>query len=329
LLKLAFDDQLAAIKITPFLGMLIDGINDLLSIFESVLSRSSKDVFPFYLKDVELYHQLSKLLLTVDSRLELVNKLASCPDLSLQFSIDALEELSRIAREIVTNSDISAMVRELEQIFTAYQEVRAMLGQEEKSGAEIKQDVQVFLESLKYDESMLNAYKIMEKRFRMYDAELYISYDNKFVPRTNNDLEDFNNCLKRPIRKGQGKRESWFYVEHQGASVAYYHNMLHAPHVVGGAEISFGPEKTPLERIGVLEKISVTGIMSMIDRDCFYKNLLRNDALYTVHRWTRRIFKHGLDACLSSLDSKWTSLYFTFQHESVGEIIKGGKPSLS
>jgi len=93
----------------------------------------------------------------------------------------------------------------------------------------------------------MDVYKIVEKRFRMYKKELYISYDNKFVPRTNNDLEDFNNCLKRPIRKGQGRKKSWFYVEHQGESVAYYHNILNAPHVVGGAEISWSSEKTPLE----------------------------------------------------------------------------------
>ena len=309
--------------------MLIDGIHDLLSIFESVLSRSSKDVFPFHLKDVELYHQLSELLETVNYRLDIVHDLASKCDLDLQFSIDTLEELSRIAGKIVNNSETCEMVRELERICAAFQEVRSILGQEGKSGAEIKKDVQAFLESLECDELMQDVYKIMEKRFRMYDAELYISYDNKLVPRTNNDLEDFNNCLKRPIRKGQGRRESWFYVEHQGASVAYYHNILNAPHVVGGAEISFGPEKTPLERIGVLEKISVTSIMALIDRDCFYKNLACNDALYTVHRWTRRIFKHGLAACLSSLDSTWSCLNMAFQRECIAEVKKGGELSLS
>ena len=161
----------------------------------------------------------------------------------------------------------------------------------------------------------------------MYENELYVAYHNKYVPRTNNDLEDLNNWLKRPIRKGQGKRESWFYVEHQGVSATYYHNILNAPHVVEGADISCSSEKTPLERIGVLEKISVSAIMNLINREYLYKSLVKNDRLYTVHRWTRMIFKQGLEKSLASLDYKWTSVIGFLMVKK--KIIKGGKTSLS
>ncbi|MHA1380962.1 MAG: hypothetical protein ACTSRG_21555 [Candidatus Helarchaeota archaeon] len=70
-----------------------------------------------------------------------------------------------------------------------------------KSGREVKQEINIFLDLLKYDSSLEDLYKILKKRFKMYENELYITYDNEFVPRTNNNLEDFNNCLKRPIRK--------------------------------------------------------------------------------------------------------------------------------
>jgi hypothetical protein len=266
------------------------------------------------------------MLSTVSSRLESVKILASHTTIDVRFLIDSLEGLDQITREIVDNSDLSNVVGKLERIFAIFQEIRYILGQK-KSGVEIKEAIKLFLNSLQCNSSLVEVYAIVKKRFKMYENELYIAYDNKFVPRTNNDLEDFNNCLKRPIRKRQGKRESWFYVEHQGVSATYYHNILNAPHVVGGAAISCSSEKTPLERIGVLEKISVSAIMNLINREYLYKSLVKNDRLYTVHRWTRRIFKQGLEKCLASLDSKWTCVIGILMVKK--KIIKGGTTSSS
>ena len=160
----------------------------------------------------------------------------------------------------------------------------------------------------------------------MYINELYIAYDNDSVPRTNSDLEDFNNGLKRAIRKGQGKKESWFYVEHQGSSVAYYHDLLKAPHAVGGTDISVNAEQTPLERIGALKTVSVSEIMTLIDKTAFYEILAKNDESYTVHRWTRKIFKQGLKKCLNALNFTWKTLIKRVFHEN--EFIIGGETSI-
>ncbi|MBA7655629.1 hypothetical protein ES703_63535 [subsurface metagenome] len=300
--------QIDALEISASLGLLLQKIFDLLEISESLLSRSSKDVFPFYLKHVELYRQLFNFSRSVISSLDLVCSLSGHVRLDVQFIIDCLNKLNRIIRRIVDDTTISKMVCELEQIFVVFQAIRKILGQTEKTGKEIKKEIAAFIISLQSTCSLMDIYKIVEKRFRMYKKELYISYDNKFVPRTNNDLEDFNNCLKRPIRKGQGRKKSWFYVEHQGESAAYYHNLLNAPHMVGGADISWSSEKTPLERIGVLDTISVSNIMNLINREYLYKSIVKNDKLYTVHRWTRKIFKHGLETCLISLDLELTIL---------------------
>ncbi len=324
---LTLSGQVDALVLSPSLEPLIKEIFDLLSIFESLFSRSSKDVFPFHLKHVELYRQLFKILPTVRSRLQSVKMLANYTDVDIQFLLDTLEGLGGLTYKIIDNSELSGLVNQLEHVFAVFQEVRRFLGQVKKRGSEVKKMVNSFLNTLKSDVSLGKTYKIVKKRFQMYEHELYVAYDNNYVPRTNNDLEDFNNCLKRPIRKGQGRRESWFYVEHQGVSATYYHNILNAPHVVGGADISCSSEKTPLERIGVLETISVTSIMNLIDTEYLYKSLVKNDKRYTVHRWTRKIFKHGLDTCLISLDSKWTSLMEIFKVKK--KIIKGGKTSSS
>ncbi len=222
--------------------------------------------------------------------------------------MDCFNELNKIIRRIVEDAFISKLVGRLEDIFAVFQEIRRILGQVEKTGEEIKEEVATLVSSLQSDESLADVYKIVEKRFRMYDNELYICYDNKYVPRTNNDLEDFNNRLKRPIRKGQGKKQSWFYVEHQGVSATYYHNLLNAPHVVGGADISWTSEQTPLERIGVLDTVSVSTIMNLLDREYLHKSIVKNDKLYTVHRWTRNIFKKGLEKCLEVHDEELAAL---------------------
>ena len=226
----------------------------------------------------------------------------------LQFLIDSLNELTRIINRIVDDASISKIIGRLEEIFAVFQEIRRIIGQAEKTGEEIKEEITSFVTSLQSNVSLADVYKIVEKRFRMYENELYICYDNKYVPRTNNDLEDFNNRLKRPIRKGQGRKQSWFYVEHQGESATYYHNLLNAPHIVGGAKISWTSEQTPLERIGVLDTVSVTNIMNLIDREYLYQSIAKNDKLYTVHRWTRKIFKQGLEKCLESHDEELAAL---------------------
>ena len=218
---------------------------------------------------------------------------------------DSLSDLYDILADIIEDHKLFVLVHELDTIFSIFNRIREILGQTGKTGEDIKNEIEKFIDSLQSDPTLKEVYIILKKRFMMYENELYICYDNTFIPRTNNDLEDFNNRLKRPIRKGQGMRESWFYVEHQGEPAAMFHNLLNSPHVVGGADISWTSEQTPLERIGVLNKVSVSEIMALIDREWFYSCLMKNDEFYTVHRWTCRIFKHGLDSCLDSLQDGW------------------------
>ena len=256
----------------------------------------------------------------MSSSLDLVSSLSGYVSVDLQFLKDCLIELTGIIRRIIDDASISKMVCNLEVIFGIFQEIRSILRQTDKTGEEIKEEITTLITSLQSDASLAGAYKIVEKRFRMYENELYVCYDNKYVPRTNNDLEAFNNRLKRPIRKGQGRMQSWFYVEHQGESATYYHNLLNAPHVVGGADISWSSEQAPLERIGVLDAISATNIMNLIDREYLYQSLIKNDKLYTVHRWTRKIFKQGLEKCLEWHDEELIALAKTIISEEKGII---------
>jgi len=56
--------------------------------------------------------------------------------------------------------------------------------------------------------------------------------------------------------------------------------VLNAPHMVGCAKISWTSEQIPLERIGVLDAVSVIYIMNLIDREYLYQSLVKNDKVY-------------------------------------------------
>ncbi|MFX1257764.1 MAG: hypothetical protein ACFFAN_07895 [Promethearchaeota archaeon] len=105
--------------------------------------------------------------------------------------------------------------------------------QTEKSGREIKDEMTRFLNSPQFKDILVIIYEIMKKRFVIYENELYLLYDYDFISQTDNDLEDFNNCLNMSIRKGQGRKVSWFYMKHKGESVAYYNNLLNAVNMAG------------------------------------------------------------------------------------------------
>lgn len=276
---------------------------------------------------MELYRQLSGISTTTKDWLKSISESFKSWLSGLPLIRGTLRDLSEIITRIVENSKISELVFKLERVDCLFEEIRRVLGQKEKSGAQIKNEIRAILTAHPSDCEIAEALAIVNKRFKMYENELYIAYDNDLVPRTNNDLEDFNNSLKRAIRKGQGKKESWFYVEHQGISVAYYHDLLKKPHEVGGTPISANSEQSPLERIGALKTVSVSAIMSLIDRSSFYKILAKNDASYTVHRWTKKIFKEGLKKCLKSLNSAWKKLIKKDSYET--KLIIGWITSLS
>lgn len=276
---------------------------------------------------MELYRQLSTISLTIKDWLKSVSELSKTTRVNLQLIKKCLHDLNKLVTRIVENSKISRLVCALERVNSLFQEIRRVLGQEEKSGTEIKTEISACIASHQSDQKFTRALEIVNKRFKMYENELYIAYDNDSVPRTNNDLEDFNNGLKRAIRKGQGKKESWFYVEHQGISVAYYHDLLKAPHRVGGTDIVSNAEQTPLERIGALETVSVSAIMALIDKTAFYTILAKNDESYTVHRWTKKIFKQGLNTCLNALNFNWKKLIKSIFNEN--KFIIGGETSIS
>ncbi|HMF30899.1 MAG TPA: hypothetical protein VKK79_05775 [Candidatus Lokiarchaeia archaeon] len=294
-----------------------DAVQEILSLFEvaaAIASRSAKDVFPFYLKEVDAFHQLSKVLAAAEARIVSLRELLGNPGGGTSRALlETLCKLAKVLKEAVAAPEVARQVGELEGTNAVFCTIRNLLGQEGKTGKVIREEVWQYLGTLAGGTLPEEILATLEKRFTMYDNELYVAYDHEYVPRTNNALEAFNNHVKRPIRKGMGKMESWFYVEHQGVAATYYQNLVRAPHVVGGTAISWDATQSPLERVGALETLSVTAVMSLVDKELLAQVLAKNDQAYATHRWTCKISRLGLDACLETLDQSWANVIAHWQ----------------
>ncbi len=69
----------------------------------------------------------------------------------------------------------------------AFCEVRRILGQDGKPSEAIRGEVHHCLSALESAGLPAFAREEMTKRFQKDDRELYVAYDNKYVPRTNNN----------------------------------------------------------------------------------------------------------------------------------------------
>lgn len=310
---------------TQFFNDSFEDMNDLLEFIEVILSRSSKDVFPFYLKVVDIYEHLLELRSNVNCLLEGLEVIFEELEFIKRVFKDCLIKLKEILGKIVNDDELASMIKELKIINLPFQEVRKILGQEAKSGEQIKDEIWNYLGSLENETTLEECLKVLKKRFKMYDRELYIAYDNDYIPRTNNDLEKFNHDVKRPIRKRIGKKDSWTFLERQGVSVVSYHNLIKINRNVGGTIISDVSEKTPFERIGLIDEISVSNLMNLVNRELFYRILAKNEKNFTTHRWIRKISKEGFDKCLNDIRIQFSNTIIKFSN--VRKTIKGSDSS--
>jgi len=274
---------------------------------------------------IDLYDHLSELHSSVNSLLKGLEIVFEELEFIKRVFKDCLTMLKEIVGKIINDDELAGVIKELKIINLPFQEVRRILGQEKKSGEQIKDEIRSYLDSLENDPGFDDCLKILKKRFKMYERELYIAYDNEYLPRTNNDLEDFNHDIKRPIRKRMGKKDSWTFLERQGISVVSYRNLIKINRNVGGTIISDLSEKTPFERIGLIDEVSVSNLMNLVDLELFYRILAKNEKRFTTYRWIRKISKEGFDKCLNDISVQFSNTINKFANRR--KNIKGGDSS--
>jgi len=276
---------------------------------KAVCSRSTKDVFPFFLEGVEFYHNIEAIFNALLSMEVKANMGFSDQSPLFRMVFRYLHAYHDILQPAINDPCIIAFELRLETLGSVFSEIRQILAQTGKTSDQIRQDVTLFLLSIQTLAKWDQVYQTIPKRFNMYDRELYYAYDNKWVPRTNNDQEDFNHIIKRPIRKNMGRKDSWFYVEHLGEGVALQQNLFGNAHKVGGTKIIQTGDQCPLERLGVLKSLTVSEIIDSIDDTVLQKCVTDLESHYDVHKWVCRLSKKGIKNCLDMVLNRWDQMF--------------------
>lgn len=280
----------------------------LLSLGMAVFSRSSLDVFPFFLDGVVVFRQAEPLLDAVNHMLASEEVLANSQSHGFRDITEHLKEYRDLLSGVVHGSGTAALVLRLETISAVFGEARRILAQTDKCADEIRSDVAEFVESIKVLVALDNRFATIGERFQRFNRELYVAYDCKEVPRTNDDLEYFNNTIKRPIRKNMGKKISWFYLENLGESVAFHQNIIPCAHTVGGTSIKNEDLRSPLERLGVIECLSVSAIMGSVGSDVLKEIRSQIEKRYGPHRWVCKLSRKGVRGCIGEIMNEWYRL---------------------
>jgi hypothetical protein len=284
-------------------------IRNIFTIGKAICSRSTKDVFPFHIEGIAYYYNLQTLLKIIQEMLLRDDGSERVQHPGIRVILRYLHDLEILLAAPVNNPSIISNVMRLESLAAVFDEVRQILAQEDKTETQIRHDVQILLHSIQSLAAWDPTYQTIIKRFQMYDRELYHTYSNPWLPRTNNDQEDFNHTVKRAIRKTMGRKESWFYVEHLGENAAFQQNFSQIPHKVGGTTIDQPEFQCPMERLRIVTSINVSSIMKTIDLDILREAFTRLDSRYAVHKQVCRLFKKGIEACLREPLTNWNHLF--------------------
>ena len=136
-------------NLEPFL-LAVEEFKKILYICSSIFSRSVKDVFPFFLKPVELYRQAEDILNTLNS--VMTSKLQAEFSSSPQFSIilKYMNQLFSFLANLVNDNDILGLVLQLETAGEVFAKARDTLGQSKKSGNTIRNEISAFLCSIRF-----------------------------------------------------------------------------------------------------------------------------------------------------------------------------------
>jgi len=82
--------------------------------------------------------------------------------IDVQFLKYYLIELNKTIRRIVDDTSISNLVGTLENIFAVFQKIRRILGQSDKTGEEIREEITFLIISLQSDVSLAEVYRSLK-----------------------------------------------------------------------------------------------------------------------------------------------------------------------
>ncbi len=198
-------------------------LQTLLTLQEGLITCISKTPsdqgFPFNLPDVDY---VSKLVL---SNSFLNYFLDSIHDNVLEDKIYLLVQEIKTTLDEFLSSGILDNVREIRVLNTNFVKLRKILDDDKSSSQQIKEKIKLFRRQLVKHQARHPKLEVIPDRLETYWKYLFQCYDDKRIPRTNNDLEKYFNTLKRIKRKRTGRKNWPTFFTHEGKELVQIGNI--------------------------------------------------------------------------------------------------------
>jgi len=179
----------------------------------------SRQGFPFDLPDADY---VSKLILSEPFLNELISKFNNE---NFDNTILLLVQEIKFNLNEFLSSGILDNLREIKVLNTNFIKLRKIFDDDEASSQQIKDKIHLFYRQLKKHQIKHPKLKIIPKRLKKYWNNLFYCYDDKRIPRTNNDIERLFNALKRIKRRRTGRRNSPTFFTHEGKALLHIENI--------------------------------------------------------------------------------------------------------
>lgn len=230
-----------------------------------VSKTPSNHGFPFNLPDVDY---VSKLVL---SNSFLNYFLDTIHDNILDNKIYLLVQEIKNTLEEFLSSGILDNVREIRVLNTNFVKLRKILDDDKSSTQQVKEKLKLFRKQLDKHQTRHPKLKVIPDRLELYWKFLFHCYDDKRIPRTNNDLEKSFNTLKRIKRKRTGRKNWPTFFTHEGKALVQIGNIT-SEYINDLSETRFINEFKPKILLVGKEELECQSLIRENDKSIFKKS---------------------------------------------------------
>lgn len=221
--------------------------------------------FPFNLPDVDY---VSKLVLSNTFLNYFLDKINNNILDNKIYSL--VQEIKTTLGEFLS-SGILDTVREIRVLNTNFVKLRKILDDDKSSSHQVKEKINLFRKQLVKHQTRHPKLEVISERLEMYWKYLFHCYDDKRIPRTNNDLEKSFNTLKRIKRKRTGRKNWPTFFTHEGKALAQIGNIT-SEYINDLSETRFINEFKPKILLVGKEKLENQSLIRENDKLFFVKS---------------------------------------------------------
>jgi len=243
-----------------------------------LLLKITVDNFPFALYYLDLYDRYRKIRRTVR------HCLAVYPHDDAYR--DSLLELNRVLTAVIEDKRIKSLVKVLKADYKIFEKLREILENSDKKPREVVEGrMRRFLRYMEKKAAKEKKYASLVSQIKKFWNGLFHTYDHEYIPRTNNDMEQFIGRFRRKWKRITGCSRMNEWIIHRAPMAIYMFNII--------------GKDSPLNKLGF-----DTDLANMLSSVSYatYKKCMKE---YEVRKEDDRIRKrgnHDLDSVLKEVE---------------------------